>query len=212
MWRWAIMSMPVRRLWPRTDRGLLYANLLVYAATIALLVGFHREVSWAAKTVDAFVRSGRFQTTSDRLLVRQAMRYRRSHEGDLEGAAALLQQAVEVDAYSIARIHLAATYHELGEDETALALYEQYRSIDPLALQVYLAMVEILEKRGEGEAADRLLAEGIGHFQTQLERYEPQIDAGVPGIFNHKAWTVHQNLTRGLETLESTRARIGESM
>jgi len=203
--------MPVRRLWPRTDTGLLYANLLVYGATIALLVGFHREVSWAAKTVDAYVRSGKFQPTADRLLVNEAMQYQRDHEADLEGVAALLQRAVEVDPYSKARMRLAATYSERGEDDTALTLYERCRSIDPLELRVYLAMVEILEKRGEGEAAERLLAEGIGHFRTQLERYQPKFDASMAKAFNHKAWVVHQRLAEGLEVLEKTRARIGES-
>jgi tetratricopeptide (TPR) repeat protein len=212
MWRWAIMSMPVRRLWPRTDKGLLYANLLVYGSTIALLVGFHREMSWAAKTVDGYVRSGRYQTTADRLLVKEAMHYRRSHEEDLEGVAALLRRAVEVDAYSNARIHLAATYHEQGKDDAALAMYERYRSIDPLELRVYVAMVGILEKRGEREAAERLLTKGITYFRIQLERYEPHLDASVARIFNHKAWAIHQRLTEELEVLEKTRARIRESM
>jgi tetratricopeptide (TPR) repeat protein len=199
-------------LWPRTDRWLLYANLLVYGSTIALLIGFHREMSWAAKTVDAYVRSGRYQTTADRLLVKQAMNYRKKHEADLEGVAALLQRAVEVDAYSNARILLAATYHRQGEDDRALAMYERYRSIDPLVLQVYMAMVEILEKRGEKEAAEQLLTEGIRHFRIRLERYEPHVDPSAAQAFNFKAWGVHRRLTEELEALEKARARIREPM
>ena len=44
--------MPVRRFWPRTDRWLLYANLVVYGVIVALVVLFHRELAWAARTVD----------------------------------------------------------------------------------------------------------------------------------------------------------------
>ncbi len=204
--------MPVRRLWPRTNRGLLYANLLVYGSTIALLVGFQREIAWAVKTVDGYVRSGWYQPTADRLLVREATRHRERHEADLEGVAALLERAVEVDAYSSARIHLAETYREQGKNDEALAMYERYRSIDPLTLQVYLAMVEILEERGERKKAEQLLTEGITHFRNYIKHYEPQPDPSAAKIFNSKARAVYQGALKGLSVLKKTRARIRESM
>ncbi len=83
--------MPVRRYWPRTDRWLLYANLVVYGTTLALVAAFHGELGWAVKALDGYLRTEAFPPTADRLLVGEAMRYATAHEGDFDGVAALLE-------------------------------------------------------------------------------------------------------------------------
>ena len=202
--------MPVRRYWPRTDRWLLYANLVVYGTALALVAIFHGELGWAVKALDGYLRTNDYPPTADQLLVGQAMRYGNAHEGDFDGVAAFLERAVEVDPNGQALLLLAGLEASRGEDELALALYERYLSIDPYAIQVYAAIVTIFDKRGDREAADRLLAEGIELFRSYVARQEPRPDPTVPEEFNQKASTIHEKAKQGLEQLEHVLARVRE--
>ena len=202
--------MPVRRYWPRTDRWLLYANLVVYVTTLALVATFHGELGWAVKALDAYLRTGDYSETADKLLVAEAMRYGSTHEGDFDGVAAYLEQAVEIDPNGQALFLLAGLEASRGEDELALALYERYRSIDPYAIQVYAAMVAIFDRRGDREAAERLLADGVELFRGHVVRQEPRPDPTVPAEFNQKASMIHQAAKQGLEQLEQALARVRE--
>ncbi len=200
--------MPVRRYWPRTDRWLLYGNLVVYVTALALVATFHGELGWAVKALDGYLRTGDYSPTADRLLVGEAMRYGNTHEGDFDGVAVFLEQAVEIDPNGHAVFLLAGLEASRGEDELALALYERYLSIDPYAIQVYAAMAAILDKRGDLEAADRLLADGVELFRGYVVRQEPRLDPTVPVEFNQKASRIHQTAEQGLEQLEHALARV----
>jgi len=202
--------MLVRRYWPRTDRWLLYANLVVYGTMLALAAIFHAELGWAVKSLDAYLRTDDYPPTADRLLVGEAMRYGNEHEGDFDGVASILEQAVGIDPNGQALFQLAELEASRGEDELALALYERYRSIDPHEIQVYAAMVQIFERRGDRQAAYRLLAEGVELFRGYVARYEPRPDPTVPQQFNQKASMIHQAAKQELEQLEQALARVKE--
>ncbi len=202
--------MPVRRYWPRTDRWLLYANLVVYGTTLALVAIFHGELGWAVKALDGYLRTDDYPPTADHLLVDEARRYGNAHEGDFDGVAAFLEQAVEVDPNGQALFLLAELEASRGEEDKALALYERYRSIDPYAIQVYAAMVTIFEGRGDREAAERLLADGVELFRGYIVQQQPRLDPTVAAEFNQKASMIHQAAKQGLEQLEHALARVGE--
>ena len=202
--------MPVRRYWPRTDRWLLYANLVVFGTTLALVAIFHGELGWAVKALDGYLRTNDYPPTADQLLVGEAMRYGNAHEGDFDGVAAFLKQAVEIDPNGQALFLLAELEASRGEEDKALALYERYRSIDPYAIQVYAALVTILEKRGDREAAERLLAEGVELFRGYIARQEPRPDPTVAAEFNQKASMIQQAAKQALQQLEHALARVRE--
>ncbi len=202
--------MPVRRYWPRTDRWLLYANVVVFGTTLALVAIFHGELGWAVKALDGYLRTDDYPPTADRLLVGQAMQYGSAHEGDVDGVAAFLEQAVEIDPNSRALLLLAQLEASRGEDELALALYDRYRSIDPYEIQVYAAMTTIFDKRGDREAANLLLVEGVELFRSYVARQAPRLDPTVPEAFNQKASMIHEKAKQELEQLERVLARVGE--
>ena len=202
--------MPVRRYWPRTDRWLLYANLVVYGTTLALVAAFHGELGWAVKALDGYLRTEAFPPTADRLLVGEAMRYATAHEGDLDGVAALLEQAVEIDPNGQGLLLLAGLEASRGRDDEALALYERYRSIDPYNIQVYAAMVTLFDRRGDRDAAERLLTAGVELFRDQVERQEPRPDPAVAENFNNKASMIHQTAKQQLLQLEQALVRVRE--
>ena len=202
--------MPVRRYWPRTDRWLLYANLVVFGTTLALVAIFHGELGWAVKALDGYLRTDDYPPTADQLLVGEARRYGSAHQGDFDGVAAFLEQAVEVDPNGQALFLLAELEASRGEEDKALALYERYRSIDPYAIQVYAAMVTIFEGRGDREAAERLLADGVELFRGYIVQQQPRLDPTVAAEFNQKASMIHQAGKQGLEQLEHALARVGE--
>lgn len=203
--------MPVRRYWPRTDRWLLYANLVVYVTTLALVATFHGELGWAVKALDAYLRTGDYSATADKLLVGEAMRYGSTHEGDFDGVAAYLEQAVEIDPNGQALFLLAGLEASRGEDELALALYDRYRSIDPYEIQVYAAMTTIFDKRGDREAANLLLVEAVELFRGYVARHAPRADPTVPEAFNQKASMIHEKAKQELEQLERVLARVREA-
>jgi len=202
--------MPVKRYWPRTDRWLLYANLVVYGTTLALVVAFHGELGWAVKALDGYLRTDTFPPTADRLLVAEAMRYATAHEGEFDGGAALLEQAVAIGPNGQGLLMLAGLEASRGRDDEALALYAKYRSIDPYNIQVYAAMVAIFERRGDPQAAERLLAEGVELFRDRVTRHEPRSDPAVAEKFNLKALKVHQAAKQELQQLEQVLARVRE--
>ncbi len=202
--------MPVRRYWPRTDRWLLYANVVVFGTTLALGAIFHGELGWAVKALDGYLRTDDYPPTADRLLVGQAMQYGSAHEGDFDGVAALLEQAVEIDPNGQGLLMLAGLEASRGQDDEALALYERYRSIDPYNIQVYAAMVTIFERRGDRAAAGRLLTEGVELFRDQVVRQQPRPDPAVAENFNNKASMIHQTAKQQLLQLEQALVRVRE--
>ncbi len=203
--------MPVRRSWPRTDRRLLYAILVVYGTTLALVAVFPGELGWAAKALNGYLRTDDYPPTEDRLLIGEAMRYGTEHEGDLDGVAALLERAVEIDPNGQALFLMAGLEASKGDDDRALALYEKYRSIDPYNIQVYAAMIAIFERKGDREAADRLLAEGVELFRVYVGLHEPHPDPAVAEEFNRKASGIHQAAGQQLAQLEQALARVREA-
>jgi len=71
-------------------------------------------------------------------------------------------------------------------------------------------MVAIFDRRGDREAAERLLADGVELFRGYVVRQEPRPDPTVPAEFNQKASMIHQAAKQGLEQLEQALARVRE--
>jgi tetratricopeptide (TPR) repeat protein len=202
--------MPVKQSWPRTDRRLLYANLVVYAAMLLVVAIYHGELRWAARSLDAYVRTGDYPATADRQLVGKARQYGSAHEGDFDGVADYLERAVAVDPNGVALFLLAGLEASRGEDDLALELYERYRAIDAYDIEVYEAMVAIFERRGDWEAAERLLAEGVELFRDHATRQTPRPDPAASSQSNEKARMIHETARRGLEKLERALTHLRE--
>jgi tetratricopeptide (TPR) repeat protein len=203
--------MPARRSWLRADRWLLYANFVVYATVLVLVSAFHGDLRWAARTVDAYLRTDNFQSTADGILVRQAIEYEKTHPDDLDRVESLLVQALAIDPNGQALLRLASVRERRGEADEALKLYRRYLSIDPYAIHAYAAISGILESRGELDALEALLAKGVEQYRIRVARFEPRPDPTVQQHFNLKAAEVHERLRQGLGLLEANLARIRES-
>ncbi|MBU2044370.1 MAG: tetratricopeptide repeat protein [Candidatus Omnitrophica bacterium] len=76
--------------------------------------------------------------------------YRLQSMGDLKGALAYYQKAVQMDPYyAEARNDLGVVYEALGEDDQALREYEEVIKIDPNYLAAYTNLAFLYEKKGD---------------------------------------------------------------
>lgn len=204
------MSMQARQFWPPIKHKLLYTNLIVYGATLVLLVVFGHELMWAQKTLRGYVFSGNIPPSADRLLVSEAIRGAKRGEA-LEHTRRLLERAVQIEPYSNARLLLGYCYLRQAEYDKMLACYEQYRSIDPSHIDVYRDMIEVLERKQDRKAIARLLTEGSEHFRRRIELYQPHLDPDVQGEFNLKALRIYKKAQEGLKLLEKIEKRLNNS-
>jgi len=193
--------MPVRQFWRHIKHRLLYANLLVYSLITVLLLAFYNEIDWGQKALRVYILSGSLDPTADNLLVKQATEHLKTG-GDPVYTQRLLEEALDIDPYTRAHLLLGICHLRQDQEEKMLECYDKYRTIDPSVAIVYLQMINVLEKRKDYKAIEKLLTEGIEHFQKRIELYEPQVDPTVPERFNRKAVELHNTAKISLETLK----------
>lgn len=201
------MSTVAKRFWPPTEHKLLYANLIVYGVTIALLLAFNQQLMWSQKMLRSYIGLGVAKPPADNILVQEAMKHLKAGE-DIKRCQQLLEQALEIESYSKARLLLGICYLRQGDKDKMLDCYEQYRMIDPSFVGVYTPMIKILLEKDDREAIEKLLTEGIEHFKKRIELYEPQIDPTVPERFNLKALKVYKTSKEGLGLLEKMQEQL----
>jgi tetratricopeptide (TPR) repeat protein len=195
------MSMQAKRFWPPIKHKLLYANLIAYGVMIVLLLVFYQELIWAQKTLRSYASLGTFEPSADNLLLQEATKSLKEG-GGVEHSQHLLEQALQIEPYSRARLLLGICYLRQGNDEKMLACYEQYRLIEPSFLGVYIPMIDILKKKQDYAAINNLLAEGVSYFHRRIELYQPHLDPNVPKQFNAKALVIYNKAKENLETLQ----------
>ncbi len=193
--------MQASRFWPPIKHKLLYANLIVYGVTIVLLLVFHQELMWAQKVLRSYASLSTCDPPADNLLLQEAMKSLKAG-GSVEHNQHLLEQALQIDPYSRARLLLGICYLRQGNDEKMLACYEQHRSIEPSFLGVYIQTINILKKKQDYAAINKLLAEGTRYYRRRVELYQPHLDPNVPKEFNAKALMIYNSAKEDLETLQ----------
>lgn len=195
------MSMQARRFWPPTKHKLLYANFIVYGVIFVLILMFGHELIWAQKALRGYLFSGHISASKDRLLIAEAIEGVKKGE-DIEHIQRLLEQALQIDPYNNAQLLLGYCYLRQGEYDKMLACYKRYQSIDPYNTDVYGDMIKVLTKKGNNKETERLITEGIEHFQRRVEMYQPHYDLTVQKEFNHKATRIYEESKEGLKFLE----------
>ena len=195
--------MPVKRFWPPTKHKLLYANVIVYLAIVVLLFLFFAEIKWAQRNLRAYLFTGEFDPTADKLLVRKVIR-----ERDAKTTQKLLEQALDIDPYSPARLVLGKYYLSRGQAENMLAQYQRYRSIDPSVVSVYEELASVLLRQNRQQEARELVNEGIEYFQRRIELYEPHRDSTVNHAFNDKAFGIRAKAHEGFKILEQLKNQL----
>jgi len=161
------MSMQDKRFWPPTKHKLFYANLVVYAAIVVLLLVFHNDLRWAQQAFHGYAISGAIPPAADKLLIREAIICTKKGQ-DVKDVQALLEQAVEIEPYSEAQILLGYCYLKQGRLDKMLESYNRYRSINPSYIDIYKDMIPVLEKKQDRKAIKHLVAEGIKHFRQRV--------------------------------------------
>ncbi|MHC4159431.1 MAG: tetratricopeptide repeat protein, partial [Planctomycetota bacterium] len=181
--------MQAKQFWPPTKHKLLYGNLIVYGVTAVLLLLFSQELIWAQKTFRGLL-SGNIPPSADKFLIQDAKEYLKAGK-NAKSAQNLLERALQIEPYSEALILLGNCHLMQGNEDEMLACYEQYRSINPSSIGVYMNMIEILARKHDDQTINQLLTEGIKHFQRRAELYQPHYDPNVPKPFNIKALTIY---------------------
>jgi tetratricopeptide (TPR) repeat protein len=201
--------MQAKQFWPPTKHKLLYGNLIVYGVTAVLLLLFSRELIWAQKTFRGLL-SGNIPPSADKFLIQDAKEYLKAGK-NAKSAQNLLERALQIEPYSEALI-LLGNYHLMqGNEDKMLAYYEQYRSINPSSIGVYMNMIEILARKHDDQTINQLLTEGIKHFQRRAELYQPHYDPNVPKPFNIKALTIYNRSQEALEILRKVQEQLRDS-
>lgn len=202
--------MQAKRFWPPTKHKLLYANIVVYAVTLVLAVVFSHDLMWAQEALRNYVFTGTVQSSRDRQLLFKATKYLKEGQ-DTSVLQSILAEAVQIDPYSEAQLFLGNCYAKQGDEDKMFACYDKYRSINPSVIGVYLAMINILEKKQDHKAAEQLADEAIRHFRRRVELYQPHLDPDVIPEFNAKAQKVYDNSKKALAILEKVKVQLGNS-
>ena len=202
--------MQARRFWPPTKHKLFYANFIVYATILLLVIVFYNDLMWSQKTLRGYVISGETPPSADRLLVRDALICTKKG-GDIKRVQQFLEKAVQIEPYSDARVLLGYCYLKQGQYDKMLASYNRYRSINPAYIDIYRDMITVLEKKQNRQAINQLLTEGIQHFRQRVSLYKPHYDPNVLDVFNHKAYTIYKEAKDGLEFLEKMQEQLSKS-
>ncbi|UCF44076.1 MAG: hypothetical protein JSV99_03920 [Planctomycetota bacterium] len=201
--------MQARQFWPPTKHKLLYGNLIVYGVTAILLLLFFHELIWAQKTFRGLL-SGNIPPSADKFLIQDAKEYLKEGK-NAESIQRLLERALQIEPYSEALILLGNCHLMQGNEDEMLACYEQYRSINPSSIGVYMNMIEILARKHDDKTINQLLTEGIKHFQRRAELYQPHYDPNVPKPFNIKALTIYNRSQEALEILRNVQEQLRDS-
>ena len=203
--------MPAKRSWPLIRNKLLWANIIVYGATVLLVLTWRHELTWAQKALRGYLYTGSFDPPADVLLTGQVNKYLESPNAEgLKQAESILKQALEIDPYGRAHYLLGNCYLMQGRDDEAMASYDRYRSIDPSSWQVYLNMIRTLQKRGDVKGAKKLVEEGIAHFRRRVQLYVPHEDPDVQQQFNEKAVNIYQVSQELLKLLEREQEQLNK--
>jgi tetratricopeptide (TPR) repeat protein len=202
------MFMQEKRFWHLIKHKLFYANLIIYGVMIILVLTFHQDMAWSQKTLWAYMWSGAFTSTADVQLCNEAVRGIKAGE-DAERIRHILEQAAEIDPYGRAQTLLGAWYMKQGDDDKALACYNRYRSINPSAIDSYISIINILQKKQDYEAINQLLTDGIKHFSRRVKLYRPHPDPNVSQKeFNIKAVMIYEKSQEGLKLLKEMQKRL----
>ncbi|MCK4751953.1 MAG: hypothetical protein KAS75_00805 [Planctomycetes bacterium] len=199
--------MQAKRFWPPTKHKLLYANIIVYGAVIILALAFGSELIWSQKTLRAYLLNSNIPPTADKELVWKATAYLSAGK-DVKILQDILEQALQIEPYSEARLLLGICYLKQGDQDNMLAYYAKYRSINPSVINLYTDANRVLIEKGDLEAANQLLEEGIAHFSRRVELYKPHYNPEVQKEFNTKALNIHKKSEEALKILKKLQEQL----
>lgn len=202
--------MPGKRFWPPTEHRLLYANIIIYALIIILLLLFHRELIWAQKALRGYLFTGQLDPPASNLLMLEAMQHPNKGRG-AERHHQLLQKAYQIDPYSLASLMLGDYYAEQGREDIAMDHYNRFRSLDPSFVDVYFRIGEILKERGDHKALSQLLEEGTAFLKKRAALYKSHYNPSVRREFNLKALKIYNASIEGLRKLEKAKEELKHS-
>ncbi len=202
--------MQARQFWPPTKHKLLYGNLIVYGVTAVLLLLFFHDLIWAQKVLRGYLWSGNIPPSADKFMIQDAKKYLKEGKNP-KSVQHLLERALQIEPYTEALILLGNCHLMQGNEDKMLACYEQYRSIDPSSLGVYMNMIEILARKHDHQTINQLLTEGIKYFQRRAELYQPHYDPNVPEQFNIKALKIYNRSQEALEILRNVQEQLSDS-
>jgi tetratricopeptide (TPR) repeat protein len=161
---------------------------------------FHRDLIWAGRASRFYISTGILDAAKDNQLIQEAMSHLKVD--NIEQSKHLLNESIQINPYTQARLLLGLCYLKQGDDDKMLECYNEYRRIDPSFVSSYMQMIMVLEKQKDIDAINRLLGEGIEHFRRQVELYRPHLNPDVPEHFNAKASNVYNKLCQSLKLLE----------
>lgn len=202
--------MQARRFWPHIKHKLFYTNLVVYGIIVVVLVAFNHELMWAQKIFRAYAFTNNIPASKDYLLIGEATKNISAGE-DIQNIQPLIEQALEINPYSEARFLLGNCYLIRGDEDTMLDYYEQYLKINPSVSGIYVNMIRILMKKGDYDAINQLVTEGIANFRRRVELYRPHEDPNVREEFNLKALKIYNNAHVGLKRLRKIQAKLDKT-
>lgn len=202
------MFMQVKLFWHLIKHKLLYANLIIYSVTIILVLMFHQDIMWSKEMLQGYMWSGVFPPAADMKLFNKAVKGIRADES-VEHVQSILEQSLEINPDSSARMLLGVCYAKQGEYDKALACFNQYRSIYPSDISNYIQIINILKQKQDYEAINQLLTDGIKHFSRRIKLYLPHPDPNASRKeFNIKAVMIYEKSQKNLNFLKETQKQL----
>ena len=199
--------MQAKRFWPPTKYKLLYANFIVYSVIVVLVLCFYHDLIWARKTLRGYLFTGNIAASKDVLLIHEATKSLRAGQ-DIDSLIPLLEKSHEINPYGNAQLFLGAYYLRQREYAKMLEYYESFRHINPSVISIYTDMFQVLSKKQDRAAIQRLIGDGIKHYQRRVELYQPRQDPSVEKKFNAKAVMIYNKSKEDLELLKKIRSAM----
>lgn len=191
-------------MWRRIDLPLV--NLALYLAVLLLITLFQRELGWAGAQLRGYV-EGSIVYPAEQQLCLQARSIVLAGR-DLAPARELLERSLSIDPYGEAGYWLGRYFFERGELERALQQFTRTIEVDPSRLDAYLKLSALHERRGEAQAALRVLQGGLAYFEEQATQLVPRPDPTQAAKYNGKAVAVHDRCLGSIITLRREIARM----
>ncbi|WP_181039438.1 tetratricopeptide repeat protein [Enterococcus faecalis] len=118
----------------------------------------------------SIVESGTAQISAISLNERLGSSY--SMLGDFEEAVPYLEAAVKEEQTDDRLFQIAFTYLQLHENQKAIALFQQLKTLNPHFQSLYLYLAEALQEEEQLEEAKAVIEEGIAENPFQVELYQ----------------------------------------
>jgi tetratricopeptide (TPR) repeat protein len=191
-------------LWRRIS--LTHVNVVLYAAIAVLLAAYAPEIWWAIREVPGYC-SGSIRAPIERRLCVEAGERIAAGRAD-DRTRSLLERSLAIDPHGDAVCLMGSYQFENDRYDRAERRFRTCLREDPGQIEAYFLLATILERTDRTDEAERVLREGLDHFEGSADRLEPRLDPYVDPACNARATELHEHY---LASAERLRRRLGRA-